>query len=102
MNKKIAAINEVENGIYLNLKVGVNRAEARIGEIDNWRNALEASVSAAPVSGKANMELLKLLEGIFPEARGKIIIVKGQKSSLKKIFIPVSSELAMERLGLDK
>ncbi|MEM2839093.1 MAG: DUF167 domain-containing protein [Thermoplasmata archaeon] len=102
MNKKIAAIKEVEKGIYLNLKVSANQKETRIGGIDIWRNALEVSIGAAPVSGKANMELLKLLEGIFPEAKGGIIIVKGQKSSMKKIFIPISSTLAIERLGLDR
>lgn len=102
MNKKISAIEEVENGVYLTLKVSANQRESKIGKVDPWRNALEVSVSAAPEAGRANMELLRLFEGIFPEARGKIVISKGQKSSLKRIFIPISSGLAADRLGLNR
>jgi len=102
LNKKIAAIEGAKNGIYINLKVSANQRETRIGKIDPWRNALEVSVGSAPVSGKANAELLRLFEDIFPEAKGEIFIVKGQKSSLKRIFIPVSVRLANDRLGLDR
>ena len=102
MNKKNYAIEEVENGIYLTVKISANQRGSKIGKIDPWRNALEVSISAAPAAGKANMELLRLFEGIFPEAKGRIIITKGQKSSLKKIFMPISSESAADRLGLDR
>ena len=102
MNKKVGVINPVENGIYLNLEVDTDQRQSMIGDIDKWRNAIRVSVAESPVSGKANKELVRLFENVFPEAKGKIIIVKGQKSSSKKLFMPISQELVNERLCLKK
>lgn len=102
MNSKNSVIEETRDGIYLTLRINANQKESKIEKIDPWRNALMVAISALPVSGKANIELLRLFEKIFPEAKGRIIIVKGQRASLKKIFVPVSTRAAIDRLGLNK
>lgn len=102
MNSKNSMIEETKDGVYLTLRINANQKESKIEKIDPWRNALMVSISAPPVSGKANLELVRLFERIFPEAKGGIIIVKGQRSGLKKIFMPVSTKAAIDRLGLNE
>jgi len=61
---------------------------------------MKISVASPPVSGKANAELIEVLENKFPEAKGNIVIAKGEKSSSKRIFIPLDARVIRERLGL--
>jgi uncharacterized protein (TIGR00251 family) len=102
LHKNLTAVEETDGGSYLRLKVETNRNESKIGNMDIWRNAITVSVTSAPISGRANMELVRVLERMFPEAKGRIVIVKGQKSGLKKVFLPVSPEVIADRLGLNQ
>lgn len=61
---------------------------------------MKLSVASPPVSGKANSELIELFEDLFPEAKGDIVIAKGEKSRSKRIFIPIDVGVIRERLGL--
>ena len=61
---------------------------------------MKISVASPPVSGKANAELIVVFEKAFPEAKGNIVIAKGEKSRSKRIFIPLDARVIRERLGL--
>jgi len=61
---------------------------------------MKISVASPPVSGKANAELIEVIENMFPEAKGSIVIAKGEKSRSKRIFIPLDARVIRERLGL--
>ena len=61
---------------------------------------MKISVASPPVSGKANAELIEVFENMFPEAKGNIVIAKGEKSRSKRIFIPLDARVIRGRLGL--
>ena len=61
---------------------------------------MKVGIASPPVSGKANAELIEVFENMFPEAKGNIVIAKGEKSRSKRIFIPLDARVIRERLGL--
>lgn len=61
---------------------------SRKNEIVNFEaGILKVKISAPPVKGKANRELIEFLSDIFVVSKGSIIIEKGMTSKLKEIVI---------------
>ena len=74
----------------MKLKVKIT-PNAKKNEIKGFREEiLYVKISAPPIGGKANRELLKFFEKIFKVKNIKI--VSGEKSRLKIIDIPLSME----------
>jgi len=100
LGKKQRVLEESENGCYVSIEASPGARETELSGLDPWRGAIKVSVASPPVSGKANAELVELFENMFPEAKGDIVLVKGEKSRSKRMFIPLDAMMIRERLGL--
>ncbi len=100
MGKRQRVLEVAKNGCYLSFEVSPGARKTEFLGVDSWREAVKIAVASPPVSGKANAELIDLVEGMFPEARGSIVIARGEKSRSKRIFIPLDAKKIRERLGL--
>ena len=100
MGKKQRILDESENGCYLSIEASPGARKTELSGLDPWRGAIKISVASPPVSGKANAELVEVFEKMFPEAKGNIVLAKGEKSRSKRIFIPLGARVIRERLGL--
>jgi uncharacterized protein (TIGR00251 family) len=100
LGKRLRVIEETKNGCYLSVEATPGARRTGFSGLDPWRGAMKISVASPPISGKANAELIGVFEKAFPEARGSIVIAKGEKSRSKRIFIPLDARVIRERLGL--
>ena len=82
--------------ISLRVYPGANRSEVA-GFIDG---VLRLKVSAPPIKGKANRELITFLSQLLEIGTGSIAIIKGHTSRNKVVAIAgLSQEEAMKRLS---
>ena len=77
-------IEEVKEGIILNVKVNPGVSNFELKGINSWRGNLRISVSSEAEKGKANEELLEELEETLSH---KVEIVAGVKSREKKLLV---------------
>ena len=76
-------IDEKDGGVTLNVRVIPRSARSEVvGEHDG---ALKVKLSAPPVEGAANDELIRLLAREFGLSRSAIDIVSGQRSKAKRV-----------------
>jgi len=101
LRKISEAVETTKGGCYLNAELSPGAKKSEIMGIDAWRGTIRFNIAEQPISGKANLELIQLLESIFPEAKGKMKLVKGEKSRRKRIFIPLREEIVKRGLGTD-
>jgi uncharacterized protein len=99
--KRQRILEVAKDGCYLSIEASPGARKTEFLGVDSWREAAKIAVAAPPVSGKANAELVDLLEGMFPEAKGSIVIARGEKSRSKRVFIPLDAKKIRERLGLE-
>lgn len=100
MKRKSKIIESAESGCYINVEASPGAKKSEITGVDIWRGALKVSIAAPPVSGQANQELVAMMESIFPEVKGKIILAKGAKTHSKTLFVPAKEVVVKKRLGL--
>jgi len=53
---------------------------------------LKVRIRTSPDKGKANKELIELLADTFDISQNRIKILKGQKHSLKTVFLPINPQ----------
>jgi len=85
--------------ITVDASPGASRTE--IVGTNPWRKALQVKIAARAKEGEANAELLRFLAEKLSVPAGSIRLLKGEKSSLKVIQLPVTAERALEVLGGD-
>ncbi len=66
-----------------------------------WRGALQIKIAAEPKDGAANEALLAFLAQRLGIRKSEVRLVKGERSSSKLIFVPVSPEKVKKLLGDD-
>ena len=85
------------NSNWLRLKVTPNASRSEIAGFSD--GVLQVKISAPPVKGKANRELVTLLSRILGVKKSAIAIVKGQTSRNKVISVEgLSGEDIITRL----
>jgi uncharacterized protein (TIGR00251 family) len=94
-------LERAKDGCYLSIEASPGSKSSGISGIDQWRGAIKVGVVSPPVTGRANRELIEVFEGVFPEARGRVALVKGEKSRSKRLFVPLDIEIVRGRLGLE-
>ena len=87
------------SAVTIDASPGVDKTET-VG-INQWRKALQVRVAAEPRGGKANEELIRFIAGKLRIHPSSIAILKGEKSSLKVLSVPLSPEKVVEILGGD-
>jgi len=60
---------------------------------------IKIKISAPPVDGEANDELIKYLAQIFDVSKSKVHLIRGQTSKTKDFLIELDLKTASERLG---
>jgi len=77
-----------KEGIYLDIKVNPGSKKQNIRQTGLGKYKI--NLLSPPSKGKANQELIEILADCFKIPETSIIIVKGHKSRLKRIFIESS------------
>ena len=88
-----------KEGIYLNIKVNPGSKKQNIRQ--TGLGEYKVNLLAPPSKGKANQELIQILADSFKIPAASIIIVKGHKSRLKRIFIDTSRNQHIRKRGLN-
>ncbi|MGC9307555.1 MAG: DUF167 domain-containing protein [Thermoplasmatota archaeon] len=95
-----AAVRDTSQGTILHVRVTTGSDEARFpAGYDQWRNHVEASVTAPPERGKANRELLDIIARFFDLAADEIALAYGHTSREKGVLIQRSSETVIHRIN---
>lgn len=100
LSKKMTIAHGSEAGCYLDVEVSPASKEPGMLGTNPWRGTLKISIASPPISGKANAELIEIIESKFPEVKGRIRIARGEKSHSKRLFIPLYESIVKKRLGL--
>ncbi len=67
-------------------------AKTEIVGVNQWRGALQVKIAAEPRDGAANEELLRFLSERLSVSRHSIRLLRGEKSSLKVVNVPLPAE----------
>ena len=79
----MSSINEQEDSVLLQINIKPNSKESKIVKGEE----ITVYVRAAPVKGKANRELLRVLSEEWDISKNQITIISGHKSRKKLIKI---------------
>ena len=83
----------------MTIDVSTGAAKSQIVGVNRWRGTLRVRISAEPRDGAANEELLRFLSEKLDVAKGDIVIMKGEKSSKKIVYLPIPLERVTSALG---
>ena len=84
-----------KSGYKIQLKIAPNSQKNQIcGVVDTGfeTKALRVKVAAAPEDGKANQELIKFLSKEWAVAKSDMILLSGEKSKSKLLYVIAGGE----------
>ncbi|NJE07381.1 YggU family protein [Thermococcus sp. M39] len=81
-------IKQTKDGVILLVHVQPNAKKNSIEGIDKWKGRIKIKVSAPPVGGKANKELIKFLSKLLGK---EVVIIRGETSREKDLLIKGAS-----------
>lgn len=87
-------IEETQDGVRMKIKV---QPRSSASKVVGWSEGmLKVRLTAPPVEGEANMELIELLASFFGVAKKMVSLVRGEKSRTKVVGIAgLSKEKAL-------
>ncbi len=89
-------IKEIADGVLLKLKVLPRSSRCEI--IGTHGDALKIKVTAPPVEGRANEEIVEFLAEALGIKKGQLAIVSGHKSQRKTVAITGCNRQELESL----
>lgn len=89
-NINLLKCEELENSLFLSLKVIANPGSKKEGISLGPEGSLKVSIKERPVEGKANEAIIKYLSKKLGPPKSQIQILRGQKSKIKTIEIRYS------------
>jgi len=101
-----ALFETCDGGVRINLRVTPKAAQNKIQSV--MRDAdgnllLKVAVTTVPEDGKANKAVIKLLAKSFGIAKSDIVLLSGETSRVKKLFLRIDRATAVAlitKLGL--
>jgi|Deesub1362B_J571_1020462.scaffolds.fasta_scaffold00231_14 hypothetical protein len=79
------ALKQTDKGVLITLEVTPNSKQTEIpAGYNEWRKSVVVRVKSPPSRGKANSEIVKVMEKLFGR---KVEIVKGVTSSHKQVIV---------------
>jgi len=92
-----------KHGNYCTITVDASPGASRTEVVGTspWRKALQIRIAAPAKGGEANAELVRFLSRRLSVPANSIRLIRGEKSSLKIIQVPVPAEKARRLLGGD-
>jgi hypothetical protein len=86
-------------GCTVTIDVSAGASKSEIVGINRWRGALQIRIAAEPKEGAANEELARFLGDRLGVPRGEVLIMRGERSNMKLVYLPVEPGTAAKRLG---
>jgi uncharacterized protein (TIGR00251 family) len=80
------------SGCSITIDASPGAAKTEIVGVNQWRGALQVKIAAEPRDGAANEELLRFLSERLSVDRDSIRLLRGEKSSLKVVTVPIPAE----------
>lgn len=93
-------VRAVEGGCHVVISAKPGAAMSEIEGEDTWRKALKVKIGAQPERGTANDELVRFLSEKLSVRGTEITIVRGSRSHRKVVFVPLTPEETIKRLGM--
>jgi len=87
-------ISEQEDAVIINVRVIPRASKSEIVGIHD--GALKIRISAPPVDGAANVEIVRFLAKTFGVSKGDVFILSGETSKNKRIKIENLSKSSFE------
>ncbi len=87
------------SGCLITVDASPGASKTEVAGVNEWRGALQIRIAARPMEGAANEELISFLSERFSIAKSSIRIVKGERSSLKTVMVPLPVEKVRAVLG---
>ncbi|MDL2307457.1 DUF167 domain-containing protein [Desulfovibrio sp. OttesenSCG-928-C06] len=81
-----ACVQATESGWYIALRVQPGARKTELCEVTD--DYLRIRLNAPAVENKANEALLEFMAGVLGVKKNKTVLASGDKSRLKKIFVP--------------
>ena len=91
-------VEATAGGCVIAIDVSPEAGSTQIIGLNEWRGTLHIRIGAAPVKGKANEELCRVLSEALDLERDRIRIIKGARSNRKKVFVELPPEAVEQRL----
>ncbi|HIF46681.1 MAG TPA: YggU family protein [Candidatus Poseidoniales archaeon] len=86
-------LDEFDEGIFIAVDIQPGAKRSEVVGIEAWRNSLKVAISARPIEGAANAELIALIAKWAGVKRENVSLVSGNKSRRKRMrIVGVSSE----------
>ncbi len=90
MRDKIEELGtKTEGGFLIKVKVVANSKQNSFEIVDGVDYFIKLKISKPAVDGKANEEIIKYLSKVLNLPKNNISIVRGEKSSLKMLFVEI-------------
>jgi uncharacterized protein (TIGR00251 family) len=89
------------SGCSINVDASPGATKTEIVGVNRWRGALQIRIAAPPKDGAANDELVRFLAERLSVPKSSVTIVKGERSSLKVVTVPLALEKVESILGGD-
>jgi len=86
-------------GCVLTIEVTPGASKTEVMKVDPWRGALQVRVAAEAHDGAANKELIRLIASELSVPRMDVRILRGERSHLKSVYIPIDEERVKKVLG---
>jgi len=87
-------------GCTVTIEVTARASKSELVGVNAWRGALQVRVAAEPREGAANEELVRFLSERLGVDKGEVVIVRGERSSKKVVYLPVPAHTAASILGV--
>jgi uncharacterized protein len=89
------AIQQIEEGILVNIEVSPKSPRFSISGYNEWRDEIEVRIKSIPQKGKANQELINEFSKL---TKSDVEIISGQKSRHKTLKIYRISKKEFEEM----
>ena len=91
---------EREGGTLLSIEASPGSAISGLDGVNPWRRTLRVKVTSQARDGRANEELVDIMAKALSIPRADVRLVKGSRSHMKKLFVPLPVEEVESRLGM--
>jgi uncharacterized protein (TIGR00251 family) len=90
-------LHDAAGGIHIELKVQSGASKTETAGLKDGR--LKVRIAAAPEDGRANAELRRFLAAALGCSRSEVVLLRGEKSRLKTVCVPLSCRARAESLA---
>ena len=87
------------SGCTITIEASPSASKTEVTGVNEWRGSLQIKIAAQPRDGAANEELIQFLSDQLSVPKSSIRLIKGEKSSQKMVYVPLSVDKVKAFLG---